>query len=287
MTTDKQRRYWVWSLAVVIGIVACQSPDPSPPETTASTTAETQAPQLPSTTTTTTAAPTTTTTTTTTLPPTTTVPTTTTTTTTLPPTTTTTIVVKTTVCPENRARGGRTVTWEDDRTEQEIWRDRCGGVQPSTTTTTTTPYPKGWQYATYVDALTDNRVHQAALYLGTDGAYLFFVCPGNNILEITMWGAEVETDSALDRYTRSRVSYRIGDTFIDEDLWNFRRQEDRYLVAVPKSDRAEIIRLFRNRTSDDFVFSTGIPGIPHHFDGIFDLAGFEESVEPVLEACDW
>ena len=53
-----------------------------------------------------------------------------TTTTTVPTPTTTapttiTIVVKTTVCPENRARGGQTITWEDDRTERLIWADRA------------------------------------------------------------------------------------------------------------------------------------------------------------------
>ena len=63
------------------------------------------------------------------------------------------------------------------------------------------------------------------------------------------------------------------------------RQEGRYLLTVPKSQRRTVVTNFRNRSSDEFIFSASIPGLPD--DQVFDLSGFEETVELVLEACGW
>ena len=262
-------------LTTALLLSSCTPPTTTTTTTRAPTTTTTEAP----TTTTTTRAPTTTTTEAPTTTTTTRAPT---TTTTEAPTTTTLLVEKTTICPDNRARAGRTVTWYDDRTERQIWAERCGSVQPVTTTTTA---PKGWEYSSYLDPLTDKRAHQAVLYIGDDGAYLFFVCPGSNILEITLWGAEVPTDSDVDKYRRAEVGYRIGDKVIEDDSWELSRQDGRYLIQVLESNRRAIIRLFRDRTSDDFVISSGVPGMPER--KVYDLEGFDDKVEPVLEACGW
>ena len=67
--------------------------------------------------------------------------------------------------------------------------------------------------------------------------------------------------------------------------WNMARQEGRYVLAVPQSQRRTVIDLFRNRSSDEFIFSAALPGLPE--DQVVDVSGFEDAVEPVLEACGW
>jgi len=238
--------------------------------------------------TTTTVLATTTTAPTTTMPPTTTTaaPTTTiaTATTTAPTTTaapTTTIVAKTTVCPSDRAHAGRSVVWTDDRSEEEVWETRCGSLLP---TTTTLPWiERQWNTSRYTDTVTNKEVIGAARYKGD--AYLFFVCPGSNNLEIVIWGEEVPVDSSLDRYRRAEVTYRIGDEVVESASWNMARQDGRYLLFIPENQQRRVINLFRDRSSDVFAFSAPLPGMPE--DQIIDLAGFEEAVEPVLEACGW
>lgn len=241
-----------------------------PATTTAPTTTVPTTVSTPTTTTapTTTAAPTTTS-----IPTTTTAPTTTTPTTTIPE--------RSSVCPSDRARAGRTVYWADDRSEAEVWESDCGGIQP---TTTTRPWlERQWHTSLYIDPLTNKEVVSAARFIGD--AYLFFVCPGSNILEITIWGEEVPVDSSLDRYRRAEVTYRVGDTVVEETVWDIARQEGRYLLTVPKSQRRTVITNFRNRSSDEFIFSASLPGLPN--DQVFDLSGFEAAVEPVLDACGW
>ena len=236
---------------------------------------------------TTTAAPTTTSAVTTTTAPTTTAPT-----TTAAPTTTsavttttsapiTTVVEKSTVCPSSRARAGRTVYWTDGRSEKEIWESDCGGIQ---STTTTKPWlERQWHTNRYTDSLTNKEVVSSTRFIGD--AYLFFVCPGSNTLEITIWGEEVPVDSSLDRYRRAEITYRIGDRVVEEAIWEMARQEGRYLLTVPRSQRRTVITNFRNRSSDEFIFSASLPRLPD--DQVFDLSGFEAAVEPVLEACGW
>ena len=151
--------------------------------------------------------------------------------------------------------------------------------------TTTTTTPKGWRSNSYVETVTDKRAHSASLYLNDDGAYLLFVCPGSNVLEITLWGAEVPTDSALDKYRRWEVEYRVGDE-VRVEVWRFNRQVGRYLLAVPTDMRRDVIDLFRNRESDDFAVASGVPGMPSRY-AVYDVGGFDAKVEPVLEACGW
>ena len=266
--TDSRTEAQIWQ--AMCGPVAS-------PTTTAVPTTTTAPPTTSAPTTTTSAPPTTNAATTTTVRPTTTTAATT-TTTTAP---TTTIVEKSTVCPSNRARAGRTVTWIDDRSEEEIWETRCGGVQP---TTTTQPWiERQWNTSRYTDTVTNEEVIGASRHKGD--AYLFFVCPGSNDLEITIWGEEVPVDSSLDRYRRAEVTYRIGDEVVESASWGMARQDGRYLLSVPENQQRSIINLFRDRSSDVFAFSAALPGMPE--DQVIDLAGFEEAVEPVLEACGW
>jgi hypothetical protein len=105
------------------------------------------------------------------------------------------------------------------------------------------------------------------------------------VLEITIWGAEVPTESALDRYTRAALQYRIGDDIFTDSTWGIRRQEGRCSVRVLKGNRGTVINQFRNRTSDHFAFRVNVPGLPTG--ELFDIGGFEDHVELVLEACDW
>ena len=114
---------------------------------------------------------------------------------------------------------------------------------------------------------------------------VFFVCPPSEDLQITIWGKEEDYNPTHQPFSIWQFDYRIGETIVENAVWNYVYQEGSYALSVPEEIRRTVIDQFRNRTSDVFVIGGPPPGIP---DGeVLDISGFEAAVEPVLEACGW
>ena len=116
-------------------------------------------------------------------------------------------------------------------------------------------------------------------------ANLFFVCPPDENLWITIWGNEEDYNLTHQSYSQWQFDYRIGSTIVEKAVWNYVYREGRYALWVPNDNRRTVIDQFRNRTSDVFVIGRPPPGIPDGEE--LDISGFEAAVEPVLEACGW
>ncbi len=139
-----------------------------------------------------------------------------------------------------------------------------------------------WELKRYQHSVTLEQTVRANQVVGEYGFSIR--CDGGDTLWITVWGKEVPIDSSLDHQTTLWTSYRIGEVGAREP-WRFRRIGELYAIWVPEDKLQEIVELFRDRASDLFVTDTDVRGMPDRVG--FNLAGWDESVEPVLEACGY